>query len=137
LKTEKILTQGLKNPVFQKSLMPTLKNKIIAYYKGTYVNFSSIEIDMDGFSPFSQKILLACMKIRYGKTITYKQLAASAGWPNSARAAGGVMARNRLPLIIPCHRVLGSDGLLHGFSAPGGPKTKQEMLTLENKRRPV
>jgi methylated-DNA-[protein]-cysteine S-methyltransferase len=134
LKTEKILLQGLKNPIFQKSLMPTLKNKIIAYYKGTYVDFSSIEIDLSGYTPFSHKILRACMKIRYGKIMTYKQLATFAGRPNSARAAGSVMARNRLPLIIPCHRVLGSDGSLGGFSAPGGPKTKQEMLNMENKR---
>jgi O-6-methylguanine DNA methyltransferase len=136
-KTEKILTQGLKNPIFQKSLMPTLENKITDYYKGTYVDFSSIEIDLAGYTPFSQKILRACMKVRYGQTKTYKQLAESAGYPNSARAVGGVMARNRLPLIIPCHRILGSDGLLHGFSAPGGPKTKQEMINLENKRRSV
>ena len=134
-KTEKILTKGLKNPVFQKSLMPTLKNKIIAYYKGIYVDFSDVAVDLSGCALFSQKVLLACMKIRYGETMTYKQLAASAGRPNSARAVGGVMARNRLPLIIPCHRVLGSDGSLHGFSAPGGTKTKLEMLNLEKQRQ--
>jgi methylated-DNA-[protein]-cysteine S-methyltransferase len=131
LKTKKILTKGLKNPIFQKSLLPTLKNKIIAYYKGIYVDFSSEAIDLSEYTPFSQKILRACMKIRYGHTKTYKQLAASAGHPNSARAAGSVMAHNRLPLIIPCHRVIGSDDTLHGFSAPGGPKTKQKMLYIE------
>jgi len=134
-RTEKNLLQGVKNPIFKKSLFPGLKNKIIAYYKDTYVDFSDTFVDLSGYTPFSQKILRACMKIRYGNTTTYKQLAASAGRPNSARAVGGVMARNRLPLIIPCHRVLGSDGGLHGFSAPGGPKTKQEMLDLENRSR--
>jgi methylated-DNA-[protein]-cysteine S-methyltransferase len=134
-KTEKILTQGLKNPVFQKSLLPDIQKKIITYYKGTYVDFSSESIDLTGYTPFSQKILRACMKIRCGQTKTYKQLTESASHPNSARAVGGVMARNRLPLIIPCHRVLGSDGLLHGFSAPGGLKTKQEMLQLEKTLR--
>jgi methylated-DNA-[protein]-cysteine S-methyltransferase len=152
-KTEKILTKGLKNTrkpqitklqarsvsdgteSFQKSLLPELKNNITDYYKGIYVDFSFIKIDLSGYTPFSQKILRACMKVRYGKTMTYKQLAASAGCPNSARAVGGVMARNRLPLIIPCHRVLGSDGSLGGFSAPGGTKTKREMLDLEKQKR--
>jgi methylated-DNA-[protein]-cysteine S-methyltransferase len=134
LKTKKILTQGLKNAIFQKSMLSDIQKKINDYYKVTYVDFSSIEIDLAGYTPFSQKILRTCMKIRYGKTKTYKQLSASAGRPNSARAVGGVMARNRLPLIIPCHRVLGSDGSLHGFSAPGGTKTKLEMLNLEKQR---
>lgn len=63
--------------------------------------------------------------------MTYKQLARLAGRPNAARAVGSIMARNRTPLIIPCHRVLGSDGRLHGFSAPGGLEAKQKMLNLE------
>jgi methylated-DNA-[protein]-cysteine S-methyltransferase len=76
-----------------------------------------------------------CMNITYGQTKTYKELAQLAGYPAAARAAGAAMSRNRIPLIIPCHRVLGSDGSLHGFSAPGGIQTKKQMLTLESKFR--
>jgi len=130
-KVEEILTKGLKNAVFQKSLLSPLQENISAYYEGDYVNFSKEKTDLSGYSPFSQKILLACAKIKYGKTMTYKQLAKVSGCPASARAVGGVISRNRIPLIIPCHRVIGSDGSLRGFSAPGGIETKKKMLLLE------
>jgi methylated-DNA-[protein]-cysteine S-methyltransferase len=130
-KVEEILTKGLKNAAFQKSLLSPLLERISAYYEGAYVDFSKEKTDLSGYSQFSQKILLACAKIKYGKTMTYKQLAKVSGCPASARAVGGVMSRNRIPLIIPCHRVIGSDGLLHGFSAPGGIETKKKMLLLE------
>ena len=72
----------------------------------------------------------ACRAIPRGETLTYGQLAAKAGYPGAARAVGQVMARNCLPLLIPCHRVVGSNGL-HGFSAPGGLATKQRLLEIE------
>ncbi|MHC1783038.1 MAG: methylated-DNA--[protein]-cysteine S-methyltransferase [Anaerolineaceae bacterium] len=62
---------------------------------------------------------------------TYGSLAAAAGHPGAARAAGGVMSRNPIPVVIPCHRVVASDGTLHGYSAPGGLKTKSWLLELE------
>lgn len=129
---EKVLLSGLDNPVFKKSLLPDLQDKIVAYYKGDCIDFSQTAIDFSGYTPFSQKILQACMRITYGETKTYKELAHLADSPNAARAVGMVMSRNRIPLIVPCHRVLGSDGSLHGFSAPGGITTKKQMLTLES-----
>jgi O-6-methylguanine DNA methyltransferase len=62
---------------------------------------------------------------------TYGDIAVQVGSPNSARAVGGVMARNRLPIVIPCHRVLGTAGRLGGYSAPGGLDTKRWLLCLE------
>jgi methylated-DNA-[protein]-cysteine S-methyltransferase len=129
----KYLLSGLDNSTFQKLLLPTLQEQIVAYYKGDPIDFSKTPIDFSGYTPFSRQILQACMKITYGETKTYKELAQLAGSPNAARAAGAVMSRNRTPLIIPCHRILGSDGSLHGFSAPGGIATKKQMLKLENK----
>jgi len=129
---EKVLLSGLDNPVFKKSLLSDLQDKIAAYYKGDCIDFSQTAIDFSGYTPFSKQILQACMKIRYGETKTYKELAHLASSPNTARAVGMVMSRNRIPLIIPCHRVIGSDGSLHGFSAPGGIATKKRMLTLES-----
>jgi methylated-DNA-[protein]-cysteine S-methyltransferase len=128
---EKYLLSGLDNSVFQQRLLPDLQEQIVAYYKGEKVDFSKTPLDLNGFTPFSQGILKACLKIKYGHTKTYKELAQMAGSPNAARAVGMVMSRNRIPLIIPCHRVLGSDGSLHGFSAPGGVATKKHMLKLE------
>ena len=130
---QKLLTKGLDNPAFKKLLLHPLQKVIIDYYKGTYVDFKKSQIDWSQFTPFTMKVLQACSKVTYGQTITYKELARLAGWPKAIRAAAGVMARNPIPLLIPCHRILSSDGSLHGFSAPGGLKTKKKMLILEKK----
>jgi methylated-DNA-[protein]-cysteine S-methyltransferase len=128
---QKLLTKGLKNVVFDKSIFSSLQKSVTAYYMGHDVDFGNVPLDLSAFSPFTRKVLKTCAKVSYGQTITYKQLARLAGNPNAARAVGAVMARNSMPLIIPCHRVLASDGSLHGFSAPGGLETKQKMLRLE------
>ena len=70
-------------------------------------------------------------KIPAGTTISYGELAATVGRPRSARVIGRIVGSNPVPLIIPCHRVIGADGKLHGFSAPGGVKTKKRILELE------
>lgn len=85
------------------------------------------------FTPFAVAVLTACKTIEFGKTATYAQLANMAGSPKAARAVGNVMAKNPLPLIIPCHRVLKTNGQLGGFSAPGGTKIKKKMLELEGR----
>ena len=69
--------------------------------------------------------------VPYGQTLSYAELAAKAGSPKAARAVGSVMAQNRVPLIIPCHRVVGSGGHLGGFSAPRGIAFKKQLLELE------
>jgi methylated-DNA-[protein]-cysteine S-methyltransferase len=126
-----ILTKGLDNIIFKKSLFSPLRKIIIAYYKGFYVDFGTVSLDLSDYTPVTRKVLQTCMTIKHGHTTTYKELASLSGRPNAARAVGGIMARNPIPLIIPCHRVLGSDGSLHGFSAPGGLETKNKMLHLE------
>ncbi len=90
-----------------------------------------LPLDLDGFTPLALQILHACREIPFGEICTYRQLAASVGRPGAARFAGNMMARNPLPLVIPCHRVVGSDRRLHGFGAPGGLATKAWLLTLE------
>lgn len=130
---EGYLLAGTSNPVLDKDHIPDLQTHIIAYYEGDCVDFFRTPVDLSGLTPFTQKVLRACMKIKYGHKNTYKQLAEQVGSPNSARAIGGVMARNPIPLIIPCHRVLSANGSLCGFSAPGGIETKKWMLSLESK----
>jgi methylated-DNA-[protein]-cysteine S-methyltransferase len=132
---QKVKLQLLKNipdPQYNKQLFNMLQQQIKAYYKGIYVDFNSdIPIDLHRFSAFTQTILTAARRIKIGQKLTYGQLAARVDRPKAARTVGLVMAKNPLPLIIPCHRVTRSDGSLGGFSATGGIKTKQKMLNLE------
>ena len=74
--------------------------------------------------------LAACMRVPYGRTETYGRLAAAAGNPRACRAAGGALKRNPSPIVIPCHRIVASDGI-GGFSARGGLVTKKALLALE------
>ncbi|MFA5423029.1 MAG: MGMT family protein [Phycisphaerae bacterium] len=112
--------------------MPTLQKRIKAYYQGTCDDdFADVKLDLSGLTPFSASVLTACRKIKPRQTITYAQLALKAGNPKAIRAVGSVLARNPFPLIIPCHRVIRSDGSIGQFSAPGGSRTKSKMLQLE------
>ena len=83
------------------------------------------------FEPFQAAVLNACRRVKHGKTITYGQLAKEIGKSNAARAVGNALARNPLPLIIPCHRVLAANNKLGGFSAPGGKNLKARLLKHE------
>jgi methylated-DNA-[protein]-cysteine S-methyltransferase len=82
-------------------------------------------------SPFAVAVVQAARRIPVGETRSYGQLAMAAGRPRAARAVGRVMARNRTPLLIPCHRVVGSGGKLGGFSAIDGLRMKERLLQLE------
>ena len=132
---KKIESRLLKNvPVaqFDETYFKTLQMQIIAYFKGSCVNFSQdIPVVLDGFGVFSRKVLTACRQIEFGQRITYTELAKKVGNPAASRAVGNTLAKNPLPLIIPCHRVLRTDGKMGGFSAPGGVSFKKRMLTLE------
>lgn len=132
---EKIKAGLLKNlPVarYNQWLFNPVQQRIIAYFKGTRVNFfTNVPLILDGFSPFTQRVLFACRKIRFGQTISYSQLAKKLRHPTGSQAAGGALAQNPLPLIIPCHRVICGDGKIGGFSAPGGITLKKKMLKHE------
>lgn len=120
---------------FDKSFFKTTQEQIIAYFEGTCVNFSGdIPIILDGFSSFCSSVLTACRDIRFGQTTSYRRLAQKVGRASAVRAVGGALAKNPLPLIIPCHRVVYSNGKIGGFSAPGGITLKKRMLELEKNR---
>ena len=108
-----------------------LLEKVKNYFNGEHVHFNDQEINLSGYTPFQKIVLLKTREIPYGATRTYRWLAKQAGYPRAYRATGGVMRINPLPLIIPCHRVLGSQGQLTGFSATGGVAFKKRMLKLE------
>jgi methylated-DNA-[protein]-cysteine S-methyltransferase len=102
------------------------------YFAGETVDFSGIALDLGGQAPLFERIYGALRRVGWGHTTTYGALAKELGQgPEVARDVGEAMARNPVPLIIPCHRVLAAGGKLGGFSAPGGAATKRRMLELE------
>jgi methylated-DNA-[protein]-cysteine S-methyltransferase len=80
---------------------------------------------------FQRAALRAVFSIPYGQTRTYAQVAAGIGHPDAPRAVGRANATNPMPLVIPCHRVIGTDGKLHGYGGAGGLKTKAWLLKME------
>ncbi len=131
-KVKSRLLKGLGPAEYKKTYLMSVQEMITAYFAGTYVNFDSdIAVTLDGLSEFSQRILTACRNVKYSKTISYGQLAKKTGQPAAIRAVGAALAKNPLPLIIPCHRVIYSDGRTGGFSAAGPKRMKEKMLTHE------
>ena len=112
------------------ALLPGFCHQVRQYFDGQATRFD-VEIDIGDMPPFRQMVLELCRKVPYGKTATYADLARAAGKPAAARAVGGVMAHNPLPLVIPCHRILRSDGSLGGYSSRGGLNEKTRLLRLE------
>ena len=125
------LLENLSDIDSDKDFFKKLQEQIAGYFEGTRVDFSRVPVDLDGLSVFSRKVLTACRKVEAGQTVTYSELAKRSGRPAASRAVGGVMARNPIPLIIPCHRVIRTNGKMGGFSAPGGIPLKKKMLKLE------
>lgn len=100
------------------------------YFAGERVDFF-YDCDLSSHTPFERKILNIVKGIPYGSTMTYGEVAKKAGNKNLSRAVGRAVSKNLTPIIIPCHRVLGSGGKLTGFSADGGVILKEELLRLE------
>jgi len=102
------------------------------YFAGEVQDFSSIPVDLGAQEPLFLRIYDHVRKLGWGQTTTYGAVARDLGEePQAARVVGEAMARNPVPLIIPCHRVLAAGGKIGGFSAPGGSESKAHMLTLE------
>ncbi len=105
-----------------------LPERVRAVACGRYANLA-VHIDWTGISPFRRAVLEEAMRIPAGQTRSYGWLAERVGRPRAARAVGRVMATNPLPLVVPCHRVIGSDGGLHGYG--GGLHMKETLLRAE------
>jgi methylated-DNA-[protein]-cysteine S-methyltransferase len=94
-------------------------------------DFLDVQLQVDKMTAFQQAVIQRCRRISAGDTLSYGQLAAAVGHPGAARAVGRVMATNRFPLIVPCHRVVAACGALGGFSAPEGINMKRRLLADE------
>ncbi len=110
---------------------PELRQRLERYAAGDRVKFDDVKLHLPKLTEFQQQIVETTRKLKHGETITYGELAARADRPRAARAVGTVMASNRFPIIIPCHRVVGAGGGLGGYSAPQGLSLKTRLLDLE------
>jgi len=103
------------------------------YFNGRSVDFGEVRCDLPGEERFAGKVYRACRAIRSGQTRSYRDVALDIGRPDAARAVATMMSKNALPLVIPCHRVIYSDGRVGGFSAAGGVNLKQRLLHWEQR----
>ncbi|MCG3203845.1 MAG: Methylated-DNA--protein-cysteine methyltransferase [Elusimicrobia bacterium] len=95
---------------------------------------NTIKYKLKSYTEFQQKVWTACAEIPSGQTRTYQWIARKIGHPKAVRAVGAALGKNPFVPIIPCHRVVRSDGKLGGYSGPGGLKTKAKMLRDERAR---
>ena len=121
----------LKRPLLpnQKKLAPYAK-ELREYLDGKRTAFT-IPIDWTHFTPFQREALQAVFRIPYGEIRTYLDIAREIGRPHAYRAMGAANAMNPMPIVVPCHRVLGTDGKLHGYGGGTGLPTKEWLLKLE------
>jgi methylated-DNA-[protein]-cysteine S-methyltransferase len=105
-----------------------VRRELDEYFEGQRHAFD-LAVDLRGVTPFTERVLLELARIPFGETATYAELAARAGNPKAARAVGMTMNRNRIPIVLPCHRVIGANGSLVGYA--GGLDRKVALLRLE------
>jgi len=111
-----------------------LRHRLQSYFSGCREDFHDVKLNLHGSSPFYKRAWIVCRSIPPGETRTYKWLSEQAGSPGAARAAGQAMAKNQLPILVPCHRVLGSNGTLTGFGAESKQlELKEKLLRMERK----
>ena len=106
---------------------------ITAVLGGASRDLAFVGLDERGIDPLRRAVYAATRRIPAGSITTYGEVARAIGRidPEAARDVGAALARNSFPIVVPCHRVLGANGKLTGFSAPGGLDTKRRMLELE------
>lgn len=121
----------LRQAAVKRSWGAGLVRRIQAYFAGQPEDFYDVPVDPGPLTPFQARVMECLRRVAWGHTITYAELACQAGFPTAARAVGNCLAANRIPVIVPCHRVVGAGGRLGGFSAPGGVVTKRRLLLLE------
>jgi methylated-DNA-[protein]-cysteine S-methyltransferase len=120
------LAQTEQNPT---ALAPVAK-QLRDYFESTRSEFD-LPVDLERLTPFQMSVLQAARRIPPGNTRTYGQVAHAVGKPKASRAVGQALGRNPVPIVIPCHRVVASDGSLGGYSGGGGLESKRLLLTLE------
>jgi len=121
---------GAANPA--PAWVDAIARRATAHLSGDFQDFAGLPYAWDRVTDFQCAVYRAALMVKAGETWSYGQLAAAIGQPASAaRAVGSALGQNPWPLLVPCHRFVGADGRMTGFSAHGGIKTKLRLLALE------
>lgn len=123
---------GYKQIEYDEERTAEARRQILEYLAGARTAFT-LPLDLSLLNDFQTQVLQATLAIPYGSTTTYGALAEQLGRPRAARAIGRAEATNPLPLVMPCHRVIGKDGSLRGYGGPQGIQNKAWLLELERK----
>lgn len=127
---EPIIRARFPDAEFDGEALPGFRREVLNFFAGSRAKFRT-PLDLSGLPEYRRAVLEACRQVPYGRTATYADLARAAGRPAAIRAAGSAMAGNPLPLVVPCHRIVRSDGTLGGFSCPQGVQLKIRLLRHE------
>jgi methylated-DNA-[protein]-cysteine S-methyltransferase len=111
--------------------MQQVIDRVLALLAGEAVDLGDVPLDFGGAPEFHQRAYAVARTIPPGQTMTYGEIAKRLGAPQESREVGQAMGRNPIAIIMPCHRVLGADGKMGGFSANGGVATKRRILEIE------
>ncbi len=125
------IKRGLFSGMRSSDLTESAAEMLFFYFKGEPQQFEKIAVDLMVSGAFRRKVLQLIRMIPHGVVKSYGEVAGLTGSPHSARAVGGAMAANPVPIIIPCHRVISSGGRLTGYTAPGGLELKKKLLQME------
>ncbi|OFW97186.1 MAG: cysteine methyltransferase [Alphaproteobacteria bacterium RIFCSPHIGHO2_12_FULL_66_14] len=106
-------------------------DRVLALLKGEAADLQDIPLDLEDVPDFNRRVYEVARTIPPGQTLTYGEIAKRLSVPHEAREVGQALGRNPVAIIVPCHRVLGADGRMGGFSANGGVSTKRRMLEIE------
>ena len=125
-------TEIAEDPQANQMILQQAQTELESYLKGQLKDFS-VPIEVTGGTAFQKSVWQALQQIPYGQTLSYQAVAEKIGRPKAVRAIGQANRANQLPIIIPCHRVIGKNGQLTGYtgSSPAGLKIKAQLLELE------
>jgi methylated-DNA-[protein]-cysteine S-methyltransferase len=129
VKSINLLEHAQQNGGCETGLASDCAKQLCAYFEGKRHNFD-MPLDWSGAPDFHQRVWLELLKIPYGQTASYGDIAHRLGKPQAVRAVGAANARNPIPIVVPCHRVIGKSGDLTGFAY--GLELKRALLALEN-----
>ena len=120
---------GIEAKLSNNPLLKKYSKLIKEYLDGKVLSLDKIELSFNGYTEFQKRVLKAARSIPRGSVVSYKELAKKSGYPKAVRAVANVMRHNPFPLVIPCHRVIRSDGSIGGF----GGKTRGANIKLKRK----
>jgi O-6-methylguanine DNA methyltransferase len=125
-----MLERGKAAMIYDPKKVASALKQVDQFLRGKLRKFD-LKVDFSGMTPFQIAVRKAVMAVPYGRTASYGEIAADVGKPQAPRAVGGVQASNPISFIIPCHRIVASDGSLGGYGGYGGLETKAWLLELE------